>query len=236
MESRSHVSYWLATLLRPTHWLFMRLYFRVEVLHAERIPEKGPVILVPTHRSRWDMFALYCATTKRVLRIMASHDEFIGGQGWFMRHLGAFPVDTEKPSPSVLRHCRELIEARHALVIFPEATIYYYPPNQIHPLKSGAAWLALDSQRRSPDVPLKIVPIRLIYSDRYLKFRSRITVDVREPICLTSYLDKPGKEAIRLLTADMQSELGDEVNESIAERSTPRPRPNQVAAQEVGSE
>jgi 1-acyl-sn-glycerol-3-phosphate acyltransferase len=223
MPTHSHVSTRLAAVLRPIHSLFMRIYFRVNVRHRERIPAEGPAILVPTHRSRWDSFALYCATG-RILRFLASHDEFLGIQGWFMRNLGAFPVDTERPSPSVMRHCRELIEAGHALVIFPEATIYYYAPGEVHPLKAGAAWLALDAQRRDPGIPLSVVPIRLVYSDRRLKFRSRIDVDVREPIALTAYLGMPTKEAMRHLTADMQRALGDVVNESIAERIEPRPR------------
>jgi 1-acyl-sn-glycerol-3-phosphate acyltransferase len=201
----------------------MWLYFRVELRHEQRIPATGPVILVPTHRSRWDSFGLFRAT-RRPLHFLASHDEFVGIQGWFMHRLGAFPVDTEHPSPSVLRHCRELMAAGQALVIFPEATIYYYPPNHVHPLKSGAAWLALDCQRRDPAAPLTVVPIRLVYSDRYLKFRSRIVVDVREPIALTPYLNTPTKEAIRLLTAEIERALGDVVNESLAEQIPPRTR------------
>jgi 1-acyl-sn-glycerol-3-phosphate acyltransferase len=202
----------------------MRVYFRVQVNHAERIPVEGPAILVPTHRSRWDSLALYCAT-QRLMRFLVSHDEFIGAQGWLMRHFGAVPVDTERVGPSVLRHCRDLVEAGELVVIFPEGTIYYYAPHEIHPLKAGAAWLALDCQRRRPDAPLHVIPIRLLYSDRYLKFRSRIEVDVREPISLLPYLEQPHKEGIQRLTADIQAALGDVVNESLAERSTPRPRP-----------
>jgi 1-acyl-sn-glycerol-3-phosphate acyltransferase len=223
MPADSQVSPWLFAVLRPIHRVFMAVYFRVEIRHPERIPASGPVILVPTHRSRWDAFGLFRSTRRR-LHFLASHDEFVGAQGWFMRRLGAFPVDTERPSPSVMRHCRELLAAGEALVIFPEATIYYYPPHQVHPLKPGAAWLALDAQRKDPATPLSVVPVRLVYSDRYLNFRSRIEVDVREPIPLAPFLEKPPKEAMHLLTADMQRALGDVVNESLAEQIPPRPR------------
>lgn len=219
--TRSRVSHWLVVLLWPIHRLFMRLYFRVEVVGRDRIPSKGPVILAPTHRSRWDTLMLACATN-RTLRFMASHDEFVGLQGWFMRHLGAFAINTKRPTHGAMRHSRELIEAGKLLVIFPEGTIYYYPPDHVHPLKPGTAWLALDCQEHCPSSPLTIVPIRLNYGDRILRFRSRIRVVVQEPIHLGPYLGLPRKEAIAKLTADLQRGMGDVVNESLAEMSVPR--------------
>jgi 1-acyl-sn-glycerol-3-phosphate acyltransferase len=220
-NTQSRIAEWLFVVLRPIHWLFMRLYFRVIVHHPDRIPTSGPIILAPTHRSRWDPILLYCAT-KRRMRFLTSHDEFFGIQGWFMRRMGAFAVNTERPAPSVLRHCRELLLHDAPLVIFPEGTIFYYPPNQVHPIKAGAAWIAIDAQRKLPGTPLHIVPIRMINSDRYLKFRSTIEIDVREPIPVSHYLDLPVKDAIQALTADLERALGDFVNESIAERVPPR--------------
>lgn len=229
MSTQTRVSWWLPLVLRPIHTVFMWFYFRVEVRHPERIPTTGPAIVVPTHRSRWDAFALYCATG-RVMRFLVSHDEFVGLQGWIMRRLGAVAVDTLKVAPSVMRHCRELLDAGEILVIFPEGTIYYYPPHQVHPLKAGAAWLALDCQRRTHDMPLSIVPIRLVYSDRYLKFRSKIEVDVREPIPLVPYMELSPKDGVRQLTADIQAALGDVVNRSLAEQIPPRPRRDKDAS------
>lgn len=222
-EVHSHVSRWLTSLLWPIHRLFMRLYFRIEVRNPERIPKTGPVLLVPTHRSRWDPIMLYCASGRH-LRYLASHDEFIGAQGWLMRHLGAFAVNTQRPSAATLRHCRDLLLAGEALVIFAEGTIYYYPPQHVHPIKPGSAWLALDCQERMPDVPFAIVPVRIIYSDRYPRFRTHVQMVVQAPIGLVPYLELPRRDAIRRLTAELQMALGDVVNESLAEMSPPRPR------------
>jgi len=199
----------------------MKVYFRVDVVNPERIPVTGPVLLVSTHRSRWDPVVLYSAT-RRLLRYMASHDEFTGLQGWFMRHLGTFPINTSRPTPGALRECRALLLAGEALVLFPEGTIFYYPPNNIHPIKPGTAWLALDCQTRMPDTSLPIVPIRIVYSDRYPRFRTHIQILVQEPIQVDSYLGPPRKQAIRRLTADLQRALGDVVNESVAEMAPPR--------------
>lgn len=221
---RSHISRWLVELLRPIHFLFTRLYFRVEIQHPESIPRRGPVILAPTHRSRWDTILLYRATN-RLLRFLTSHDEFIGFQGWVMNHMGAFPVNTRRPAPSALKHCLELLRTGQALVIFPEATIFYYPPNNVHPIKSGAAWMALECQRREPSMDLQIVPIRLIYEHPILRFRDHAKVEVRPAIEVRSYLNMPEREGIKALTRDLQAALGDVVNESMAEMSTPRTPP-----------
>jgi 1-acyl-sn-glycerol-3-phosphate acyltransferase len=218
---RSYVAPWLVVLLWPVHWILTRVYLRVRVVHAERVPRRGPVLLVPTHRSRWDPVVLYCAT-RRPLRYMTSHDEFVGAQGWVMRRLGAFPVNTRRPSASVFRHAREVLAAGKPLAVFPEGTIFYYPPHQVHPIKPGAAWLALDCQEHLPGVPLAIVPIRIVYSDRYPRLGTRVELVVQEPIALGPYLDPPRKEAIHRLTAELQRSMGDEVNASLAEMSPPR--------------
>lgn len=211
----------MVPLLWPFHWLLTRLYLRVKVLHRERIPRRGAALLVPLHRSRWDPVVLYCATG-RLMRSLASHDEFVGIQGWFMRRFGAFPVDTRRPAPSVLRHCIDMILEGELLVIFAEGTIFYYPPNQVHPIKPGAAWLALACQERVPQVSLPIIPIRIAYSDRHPRFGTRVEILVQEPISVLGDLELPRHQAIRRLTAEIQGALGEIVNTSLAEMSPPR--------------
>ena len=157
---------WLAAILFPIHFLFMRIYFKIEVSGAHHIPASGPFILAPVHRSRWDPFMLYSPWLGHILHFMTSHDEVVGVQGWFMRRLGAFPINTQRPSSSVIRHCKELISLGEALVIFPEGNLFYYEPGEVHPLKPGVAWLALNCQRDLGDVNLAIIPVRLVYSER----------------------------------------------------------------------
>lgn len=225
---RSHISRWLWWGLRPIHWLLMTFYFRVTVHGWRNVPKKGPVILCPTHRSRWDTLALYCAT-KRPLRFLTTRDEFIGTQNWFMRRMGAFPMNTHRPEPAVIRHCRELLLHGQPLVIFPEGALYYYPPDHVHPIKPGAAWIALGCQDKLPDTPFAIVPVRLKYNERVLKFRSRITVEVRPPIPLSPYLELPRKQAIQRLSDDLQAALGDVVSHAPSdlpiEDDQPGPQP-----------
>ena len=221
---RVPIARWLVAVLRPIHWLLVRCYLRVHVDHPERIPAEGPVILAPTHRSRWDALVIHCVT-RRPLRPLVSHDEFVGPQGWVMTRLGAFPVNTRRPTPGVLRRSRDLLRAGEVLVVFPEGTIFYYPPHNVHPLKPGTAWLALSCAAEMRGKALPIVPIRVVYGDRHPRFGTRVDVLVGPPIDPAAYLDRPRKEAIHLLTADLQAALGDVVNDSLAEMIPPRTPP-----------
>lgn len=216
---RSYVSPWLIAFFWPIHWLVMRLYFRVRIHHADRIPSKGPVILAPTHRTRWDTLMLYEAVRKaprfRMLRFLTSHNEVAQGlQGWFIRRLGAFPINTTRPTPGALKHCREILQSGQALVIFPEGDIYRLAPGEIHPLKPGAAWISLNVQRNLGEEALAIVPIRLNFSDRLLRFGSTADVEVLPPIAVSDFVELPRKEAIASLTSEIQQALGDRVNDA----------------------
>lgn len=221
-EAVPRVSAWLIALLRPIHRLFVSAYFRLEVRHAGRIPATGPVLLCPTHRSRWDPVILPWLT-HRVLRSMTSHDEIVGLQGVFMRRLGAFAVNTRRPTPGTFKACLSILRAGQVLVIYPEGTIFYYPPDQVHPLKPGTAWIALKVQQElPPGQVLQIVPIRFRYGRVYPRFRTAVEIEVREPIAVSGYLDQPERSAIAALTAAIQAGLGDVVNTSRAEMSVPR--------------
>ena len=227
------VSAWFVELLRPIHWILVRTYLRVRIDHPERIPASGPLMLVPTHRSRWDPIVLQ-RLTPRLLRHVVSHDEFVWPQGWIMKHLGAYPLDTQHPTPALVRHCREVLRAGEPLTVFPEGTIFYYPPHHVHPLKPGAAWMALGCQKQMPDTLVPVIPVRVVYSDRYPRFGTRVQVEVGPPIDVRPYLAEPRKDAIAHLTADLQRALGDVVNESLAEMSPPR-TPKAVARANTGA-
>jgi len=111
---------------------------------------------------------LYCAAGRRLLYFMTSHDEVVGLQGWFMRRMGAFPINTQRPSPSVIRSCKELIARGDALVIFPRG-IYFTSTWRGSPLEARVSWLALNFQKSLDDVEIPIIPVRLVYSDRRLR-------------------------------------------------------------------
>lgn len=207
----SRFSPWLTPLVYPlARRVVLPLYFgQIEVAGTAHLPLEGPVILAPTHRARWDAIIVpYAAgrgVTGRDVRFMVSADEVHGLQGWFIRRLGGFPVNTKRPTIASLRHGVEVLENREMLVIFPEGGIFR--DNQVHPLKPGLARLALQAESSQPGLNVKIVPIDIRYSHPYPQWGTDVAVNIGEPIAAANYQRGSAKEEARRLTADLEAAL-----------------------------
>ncbi|TVP64384.1 MAG: 1-acyl-sn-glycerol-3-phosphate acyltransferase [Nodularia sp. (in: Bacteria)] len=206
-HTSSRVSPWLS----PLFYLFGRrvllpLFFRqIEITGQENIPLTGPVILAPTHRSRWDSLVLPYATgrcvTGRDLRFMVSINECQGLQGWLVRRMGGFPVDPQRPSITTLRHAVELLQQGEMLVIYPEGNIYR--DGQLHPLKAGIARLSLSAESSQPGLDVKILPVSINYSQPYPQFGTGVKVNIGTAINVSDYTVGKVKQNAENLTSDL---------------------------------
>jgi len=207
--STSQVSPWLSPLSYFFGLNFLQLFFRrIQITGQENIPATGPVILAPTHRSRWDSLLLPYATgrcvTGRDLRFMVTKTECSGLQGWFIRRLGGFPVDTQHPSITSLRHAVELVEDGEMLVIFPEGGIR---KGKLHPLKPGTARLALTAESSHPGLGIKIVPISINYSQPYPNWGTDVSIHIGSAIAVKDYTNGCVKRDAKRLTSDLAHAL-----------------------------
>lgn len=206
----SRVNHWLAPIFYPLgRRIVMPFYFgRIEVTGLENIPTSGPVIFAPTHRSRWDglviPYAVGKPVTGRELRFMVSADECKGLQGWIVRQMGGFPVNTKQPSISSLRHGVELLRAGQTLVMFPEGDIFR---DGLHPLKPGMARIALQVESGKSLVGLNIVPISIRYSDPFPQWGSDVKIAIGSPLKVADYTPQPTKKAAQRLTRDLEVRL-----------------------------
>jgi 1-acyl-sn-glycerol-3-phosphate acyltransferase len=141
--------------------------------------------------------------TGRVLRFMVTADEVKGLQGWFIRRLGGFPINTRHPGISALRHSVALLQQGEALVIFPEGDIY----RQSAPLKPGLARLALQAEASEPDLNVQIVPIAIQYSKPLVPWRSTVKIQIEKPISVSEYSSDHPKQGAKRLTADLERVL-----------------------------
>ena len=207
----SQVSPWLARLIYPLgSYVVLPLYFgRLTVSGQEHIPRTGPVIVAPTHRSRWDAllvpYAVGRLASGRDLHYMVSANETKGIQGWFIRRMGGFPVDPEHPGISSVRHSVELLRDNKMLVIFPEGDIYR--GQEIHPLKNGIARIAVEVESNHPGSGIKILPVSLKYSQEYPSWGCDVQVDIGEPLTVADYLDHSHKKSAQRLTAELEAVL-----------------------------
>jgi len=202
-------------LLAPAYplgrFIVLPTYFgSVEVTGQEHLPQVGPVILAPTHRSRWDSLMVpYAAghhVTGRHLRYMVSADEVAGLQGWFIRRMGGFPIDTLRPAIASLRHGVELMHQGEMLVIFPEGNIFR-EKHQIQPLKAGLARLAIQAEASHPHLGLKVVPMAITYSDPLVGWRCQVKIQIAPALQVADYDLNAHKIGARQLTADLQQSM-----------------------------
>jgi 1-acyl-sn-glycerol-3-phosphate acyltransferase len=204
----SHVSPWLTSLAYPLGYkVVLPAYFRhLQVLGSEHIPTEGPVVLAPTHRARWDALTVAYAAgqwaTGRDLRFMVSANEVRGLQGWFIRRLGGFPVNTQNPAIASLRLGVEILQQGEMLVIFPEGGIFR--DRQVHPLKPGLARLALQAEASQPGLGVKIVPMSIVYGDTQVSYGCGMTIRIGAPLAAANYNTCTPKDGAKQLTADLQ--------------------------------
>jgi 1-acyl-sn-glycerol-3-phosphate acyltransferase len=191
----------------------------VNITGQENIPAEGPVILAPTHRSRWDALLVpYAAgrfATGRDIRFMVTADEVKGFQGWLIRRLGGFPVNPRNPGISSLRHGVEILQNREMLVIFPEGGIFR--DKELHPLKPGLARLAIQAESSQPELGVKIVPIALDYSDPLPKWGTSVEITIGKPIDVSEYAQGNAKQNASTLTKDLELALNHLIREQQVE-------------------
>ena len=172
-----------------TQDIVLRLFFSKKFIIGKEFVnlEDGPLIIAPTHRSRWDglllTFAIGRRITKRDCRFMVTTPEMQGLQGWFLKRLGCFSINQKSPSMFSLRYAIELIFSNNQLVIFPEGKIT--KSGKKVKLKQGLFRLAKLARKKGE--PIKIVPIGIAYSNVKPKFRDRFAICIEQPFNLDGF-------------------------------------------------
>ncbi len=166
------------------------VFHPLRVSGRERIPRQGAFILALNHLSFRDAFTAFLLMPDDA-KYMAKKELFkFGPLRWFIRKIGAFPVDRENNDLSALRTALKALKEGHPLVIFPEG--HRYSDGQIHEIRQGASFIALRS-----GVP--VIPARI--RTRYRPF-CKVQISVGEPIPAEGKTDSEGlreyTEKIRL--------------------------------------
>ena len=165
---------------------FMRLYFGLRTTGAERIPDDGPVIIAPNHKSFWDAFFVGVATRRHV-RFMGKTELFEGPAGRLLVRLGAFPIRRGEADADALDTARTILRQGGVLALFPEGT-RIRDPDALGEPRSGAGRLALETG--APLVPAAISGTERLFLGPLPKPR-RVALSFGEPIAVAGLAASP---------------------------------------------
>ncbi|HEY1609786.1 MAG TPA: 1-acyl-sn-glycerol-3-phosphate acyltransferase, partial [Paraburkholderia sp.] len=114
-------------LLRFVAWLLVHTVYRIRVLNAERIPAKGPAVLVCNHVSYVDALVIL-AESPRPIRFVMDHRIFRAPfAGWVFRQAKAIPIAPAHEDPALLAaaydECANALANGELVCIFPEGKL-----------------------------------------------------------------------------------------------------------------
>ncbi len=183
----------LYAVLKALAVVVMRLLFRLEAVHTERVPAAGRLLLVANHSSLLDP-PLVGGACPRQLAFLAKAELFrIPLLGRLIRAVGARPIRREGADPAALRAALRVLEDEGALLVFPEGT-RSEREDVLRPAKAGAGMLAVMSGA-------SVVPVyvggsgRAWPRGRRLPRPGRVTVTFGEPM---RFVARPGVDRKRL--------------------------------------
>ncbi len=200
---------------------FMRValgifFQKIEVRHAENVPEAGPIVFVANHpNSIMDALVLGVVTTRKINYI--AHAGLFRNPliGRFLRSCGVIPVYRRQDDPDKMDRnlqtfsaCYDVLDRGETIGIFPEGTSDM--ARRVHKLKTGAARITLETAARNNfDTDLQVIPVGLYFFSRS-HFRSRVLANFGRPIDLVPFYElyrRDAVEAVRALTAEIQRRL-----------------------------
>jgi 1-acyl-sn-glycerol-3-phosphate acyltransferase len=129
-------------LVRPV----LTLMLGAQVFHRERLPRRGPAIIVANHNSHLDTLTILTMFPLRdlpLLRPVAAADYFMRGRlrSWFaLNIIGIIPIARGVHGGSFLRDCEAALDRGEILILFPEGS--RGEPEKLSAFKKGVAHLA----------------------------------------------------------------------------------------------
>ncbi|MBI2304790.1 MAG: 1-acyl-sn-glycerol-3-phosphate acyltransferase [Chloroflexi bacterium] len=176
-DGKMHLSYDTGAFLMS---LVLRTLARWRVWGLERVPRRGPLILVANHVSFVDP-PILAASLPRRITFMGKEELFRSPPSrLFFTAMEVFPVRRGRPHREALRRAQAVLEAGGVLGMFPEGR--RSPTARIQPGETGTALLALHTG--APILPVGLWGTHQIRDVASLFNRPTVNVSVGEPFSL----------------------------------------------------
>lgn len=161
---------WLLPHLSALSSAVVRLYYRAS-RDGERVPERGPVLLLANHPNALLDPALVAWAAQRPVRFLAKAPLFTHPiVGWLIRASGSLPVYRAQDDATQMSRNEDTFRAVYdalalgsAAALFPEGISHSEPG--IVPIKTGAARIALGAAPRVGRA-FPIIPVGLVFREK----------------------------------------------------------------------
>src|SRR5881394_4179127 len=180
--------YWLGYHLSR---LVGRLFFRLRVVHRERMLQDGPVILAMNHQSYLDPPHAGTACDRAIYFLARRTLLDMPSLGWRLPKLNVIPVNQEGIDRSALKALIRVLKAGNAALVFPEGARTL--DGKLQPAEPGLGLVI--AKTLAPVVPMRIFGAHeaLPRGGGGLHFVP-ITIVIGEPIFFTAAdLESPAK-------------------------------------------
>jgi 1-acyl-sn-glycerol-3-phosphate acyltransferase len=187
--------YWLGYHLSR---LVGRLFFRLHVVHRERMLQSGPVILAMNHQSYLDP-PLAGTTCDRAVYFLARRTLLdVPLLGWLLPKLNVIPVNQEAIDRSALKALIRVLKAGNAALVFPEGSRTV--DGNLQPAEPGLGLVI--AKTLAPVVPMRIFGAHeALPRGGGALHLVPITIVIGEPIFFTNAdLNAPGKDLYKRLS------------------------------------
>ena len=171
----------------------LHTYFRGRIYGAEKVPQKGRLLVVSNHASDFDPLLLSCCVNRPVA-YMAKEELFqVPVLKQAIQAYGAYPVKRGSADRSAMKAAIASIESGWATGVFLDGT--RTPDGRIADPKLGAAWIAAKTQ--SPLLPVSLWGTHAIFrKGSAIPRPALITVRIGELIAPPASSDRSELDAI----------------------------------------
>lgn len=158
--------------------IYLKVFYKVKINGLHNIPKTGRLIICSNHRGLTDPLLL-AAIIPRDLNYMAKKELFDNKLlGFFIRKLGAFPVDRESSGLTAIKTAIKVLKKDKVFAMFPQGTRTIDEGNE--DVKPGIAMISIKG--RSPIIPIHIDTQYEIFKD--------ININIGKPIYFDEYFDR----------------------------------------------
>lgn len=177
---------------------FLKLIYNIKREGTKNIPKRGKYIYASNHVSMFDPLLVSFAVAKPIV-YMAKKELFEGGKlAWWIKRLGAFSVNREKPEIATFKTVKEVFRTRDwSLGIFPQGGIK--ENKKIENIERGFVAIAKNAKA-------DIIPISISGFEGYTKktFSQNVRIKINKPISH----ELPVEEIIYLWTKQICDDTG----------------------------